>query len=196
MQIFINKLIQLADGLDGLGLTKDANALDLVISKLAAGRDEGGEFGDLLKLFDEPVTLDSDEEKGPVEERVVLDEPEVHTPLDEEEAPLSREKTGPSRLDMIKRRHDLLKLKNKIKQEEENEYLDKMEDEVGAADQVHLPEAEPMDEDFEDEDEAVNEADDGGLLNALTEKLKSVPELATKLLTIIKENPELLELLI
>lgn len=227
MKTFIEKLIQLADGLDGLGLHKDADKLDQIIAKAAAG----DEFEDYLKLFDEPVGLEIQEEKGPGGEKVIIEEPEVHTPLEEEEAPLSKEKTGPSRLDMIKRRHDLMKLKNKIKQEEENEYLDKMEEEIDAEESArkedmddkglveckscgtavapgqshypghdaengpaHSPEAEPEEESFEDEDEAVNEADDG-LIDQLKGILKGAPDLASKLLQLVKDNPELLELL-
>lgn len=307
MKTFIDKLIQLADGLDHLGLKKDADILDQIISKAAVG----DEFEDYLKLFDEPVSLDVEEDKGPSAEKIVVEEPEVHTPLEEEEAPLSREKTGPSRLDMLKRRHELLKLKNKIKKmekeeatpeetfedevklpvatpadleteedediavneaedgvpgatceqcmmapaakdglckeciedAEENErlmkefesepgfaeYVKKHEEEMAKLDaeqkafeeaemakgkvkckrcgdmvppgRMHYPGNDPENDhahkpDAEPDYEMANEADDNGLLEALTEKLKSVPELATKLLTIVKENPELLELLV
>jgi len=198
MQTIINKLIQLADNLDGLGLRKHADTLDQIIAKTAAGDD----FEDYLKLFDEPVMLDSEEDKGPGTEKIVVEEPEIHTPLEEEEAPLSKEKTGPSRLDMIKRRHELMKLKKQLEKAEksEAEELDReqAEMEVPLDNVLPIPDAEDIQQDFEDEDmdEAANEADDGGLIDALAEKLKSVPELASKLLTIVKENPELLELLV
>ena len=204
MTMFINKLIALADGLDGLGLKKDADVLDKIIAKAAAG----DEFGDYLKLFDEPLELDVEEEKGPGEDKPMLEEPEIHTPLEEEEAPLRMERTpgviremvdsgpGPEmrtdkdeRMHAIKRRHELLKLKKQLEMAEKAEKADQ---EMAEVEPNELPVATEEDlESFEDE----NDADDASLVDFLKEKMKQLPELGKELLTLVKDNPELLELL-
>ena len=205
MKTFISKLIALADGLDGLGLKKDADVLDKIIATAAAG----DEFGDYLNLFDGPVELDADEEKGPGEDKPMLEEPEIHTPLEEEEAPLRMERTpgvirqmvdsgpGPEmttdkdeRLHAIKRRHELLKLKKQLEMAEKAERAE--EAEMEPSDEVELPVATEEDlESFEDE----NDADDASLVDFLKEKMKQLPDLGKELLTLVKDNPELLELL-
>lgn len=235
MKTFIEKLIQLADGLDGLGMNKEADLLDTIVAKTAAGED----FEDYLKLFDEPVALDDTEEKGPVEERVVLDGPDVHTPLEEEEAPLSTDRKN--RLKLLKRRHEeLSNLKHMLQKSKAKEELEDAE-EVMPSDEVKLPIATPEELSFEDEDdedeavnqaadidldapdfddlepelkkewealqaargmgqeeeieEVMNDADDEGMIGKLKQMLKGAPELAKQLLQLVKDNPELLELL-
>lgn len=201
MKTLIDKLITLADKLDSLGFNKDADALDQLISKTAAGED----FGDLMKLFDrdgaDPAEYEMDEE-APGKRVVVIDDADI-TPIEEDETPLAQEKTGPSRLDMLKRRHQLLKLKNQIDKAEKSEMKDDVEEEgLPHPSMDAIPEGlEDLGDEagFEDEDEegdmAMNEADDS-LLDTLKEKLKAVPEIATKLLTLVKDNPELLEFLL
>jgi hypothetical protein len=269
MKMIINKLITLADKLDHLNLKKDADKLDRLIIKAVNGED----FGDLMKLFDEPVTLDDkqDDEGSPIVTRTthIPEEFESLSPTDSDEP----EKDGPSRLDMLKRRQKLLKLK---KQVELAEKMEKAEELEADEEDLELPIASPEDlEVFEDENDADDDgddieekirrverqeirdllelvecetcgvdvkpgrmhhpnhdpdagpphrpegkadlwpelstsrsrrehegegefwsnADDGELLETLKEKLKSVPELAKQLLTLIKENPELLALL-
>lgn len=179
MKTFINKLIVLADGLDNLNLKKDADKIDQLISRASGGED----FEDLMKLFDEPLTFEDREDRGPGGMRVeILDEelpmlaPDEHTV----------EKKGPDRLEELKRRNELLKLKRSLEADEEA-------DEEEPQDDVELPVAGPEDEAFEDEDEE-DDADDG-LLDTLKEKLKDAPDLAKQLLMLVKDNPELLELL-
>lgn len=198
MKTIIGKLIELADDLDGLGLRKDADALDQLVAKAAKGED----FADLMVLFDEPVVLEDNEEEGPgrddvMHDSVNMEAPEIYTPLDEEEAPLP--KTGPGRLQMLKRRHELMKLKKLMEKGKSEEAMEDAMEAAEPSDEVKLPVAKPEDlEAFEDEndeeDMAANEADDG-IIDTLKEKLKGVPELAKQLLRLVKDNPELLELL-
>lgn len=203
MKTFIEQLIQLADGLDSLGLKKDADKLDQLIS--VAARGDGEDFGSLMSLFDEPaetedgktrrhrLEMEDENEGGPSAEKVMLDEPEVHTPLAEEEAPLAEEKGDvKNRLKMIKRRHELVKLKKQLEKAEKEEAKEIANEEM--PEEVVLPIASPEELDFEDEDMAANEADDG-LIGKLKDILKGAPELAKQLLTLVKDNPELLELL-
>lgn len=238
MKNFIDKLIQLADGLDGLGLKKDADKLDQLVAKAAKGED----FGDLTSLFDEPIALEHEEDKGPGAEKVILDAPEVHTPLEEEEAPLSKEKSGPSRLDLLKRRHELMRLKKKLEhiEKEEEEALpgeapvesprpkldltsfedEDDEEDVNEARDCMCPETFPspcakclgeeVEEEldelnmilskedaalYDDPEEEISMADDDGIIGKLKDVLKGAPELAKQLLQLVKDNPELLELL-
>lgn len=195
MKTIISKLITLADSLDKLGLKKDADALDKIITKVAAGDD----FGDYLNLFDSPVGFDTEEDSGPGGARVVLDEPEIHTPLDEEEAPLSQEKkereVAPNRLQELMRRNEILKLKKKI---EKIEQMEKALEDVAPADELKLPVATPEDLSFEDEEDDEendeNDADDDGLMDKLKDILKESPALAKKILKLVNDNPELLDL--
>lgn len=204
----INKLIELADALDGLGLKKYADKLDQLISKFA-GEDE--EMKDLADLFDEPLAPD-EEEGVPVATRLtqIPEEEEVFTPIADEPVS-SRDLHGldrPNRLDALKRRHQIMQLQKSLEQDEaeEAEPLETEEDKIEqqlqdladkgvGSDTEEALDLSPMedDEDFEDEDLEDN-ADDG-LIDALKEKLKEVPELGAKLLTLVKDNPELLELL-
>lgn len=180
-----NKLVVLADKLDRLGLKKYADKVDRMIT--TASRGDGADFDELTKLFDEPVEFEDSEEDGPVRQHVIDESREYEDPASTEpDEPVSTKKE-PSRLEQIKKRHELLRLKKSIEKAEENEPVEDFEDEV------RLPVATQEDlKAFEDEDE--NEADDG-LLETLKEKLKEAPELAVKLLTLVKDNPELLELL-
>lgn len=163
MKTIINKLITLADALDGLGLKKDADAIDQIVIKAA----RGDEFSSLMSLFDEPtddpdnknrrheLSFEDSEEGAPGKKEFDMDDPDL-VPIEDDEAPLSKEKASPNRLNMLKRRNELLKLKNKLEQEEEE-----AEDEE-PSDKVELPIATPEDlKAFEDEeDDVVNEAND------------------------------------
>lgn len=161
-----DKLIVLADALDGLNLNKHADVLDQITKKVA--RDE--DFSDLMKLWDKPVELKDDEESVPVRRQLtqVPEDDEVVAPLEdpemlpEEEARLNRKMVGVEdllpedytdpkyhRLDNIKRRHELMKLKKMLEQVEVGEKQDDME-EVPA-----LKNLEPVDS-FEDEPKEKN----------------------------------------
>lgn len=200
MKTVIAKLIKLADALDSLGLKKHADALGYVIVKTAAGED----FGDYLNMFDSPIELEDQDEELPGARKVVMDEPEIHTPLDEEEAPLSKEKTRPSRLDDLKRRYELLKLKKmlpelaRIERAEEAEEELEQHEEPEAEDKelrpkLVLPEETPEDT-FEDEDDENDVDDEEGFMSKLKDILKGSPALAKKIVKLVNDNPELLEL--
>ena len=191
MKNLISKLVVLSDNLDRLGLKKDADKIDQIIS--CAARGEGF---DVLQLFDEPVELEDVEEDGPGSRSMLPDDDlEGLTTVEPEDAPIERKKdlTAPlSRVDEIKRRHEFLKrkkLEEILKDRHEEPVLDELE----------LPVASPKDlEVFEDEagsHDDENDADDDSLLDELKHKLKDVPDLAKQLLQLVKDNPELLDLL-
>ena len=195
MKTFISKLVVLADRLDSLGLKKDADKLDRLIAR--AARADGDDFGDLMNLFDEPLRLeDSEEDDSPGRSRS-MDMPEDVDTLTAIEPDEPTDKKGPSRIQELKRRHELLKLKKQMGLPSRLVPVEEPEDEEETiSDEVKLPIATPKDlEGFEDEEDDESDADDGGLLDDLKEKLKGVPDLAKQLLTLVKDNPELLELL-
>ena len=188
----INSLIKLADGLDSLGLDNYVDVLDQIISRAAKREDD---FEDLLKLFDAPVKLEDDEDDIPGEKQVMPEEEsEVHTLPEELDTSLTKEEVGSNRLDMLKRRHELLRLKKK---QEDKEKLEEALSEV-PAEKDDLPVLSPddeLDESFEDEGVGDGNNADDSLIETLKDKLKQTPELAKQLLQLVKENPELLQLL-
>lgn len=217
MKQLIDKLIALADALDTAGFEKEADFIDQLTAKAARGDED---FGDLMSLFDEPIGFEDKDDKGPGEEKVVLDEPELYTPLEEEEAPLDAERSvvlrpglvgtdeegkdvyapAAGRLQEIKRRHALMKLKKMLEEAEAEEAAEEVMEDLEAEKSVELPGvevAEESEETFEDEGEdvdvAVNEAED----ELLKEKLeKDEPGTIEKVVSFMKENPELLERLL
>jgi hypothetical protein len=189
MKTMINKLIQLADSLDGLGLKKDADTLDRIVAKTAAGED----FGDLMKLFDEPVVMEDSEDEGvPVSRRLtqVPEEYEVLTPITDSDEPVAERKEGPGRLDMIRRRHELMKLKQMMEHEEKEDAGEEVPADV--VDVVGLPVASPEElESFEDESDEESE-DDDGMFGALKDALKQAPNVLMQVVKLVENNPELL----
>ncbi len=186
MKLVINKLVALADALDSSGFAKEADLVDQIINKTAV-RGDSEDFGSLMSLFDEPVTLEDHDEEAPGKRNMEAEEQEVYTPLDEEEAPLEKEraiKITPGlvgtdeagndlydyhkneRFDMLKRRHSLMKLKKMLDDAEQKEEASEMADESEAEKPLELPgvdvSLEPEDtfEDETDEDVAMNEAND------------------------------------
>lgn len=199
MKNFIPKLVVLADNLDRLGLKKDADKIDLLIAR-AARRGDDEDFDTLTKLFDEPIELEDREDEAPGRRMFVPDEDNAEALSTEPDEPVGSGVSKDPKKDRLKeliRRHQLLKLKKEMGLPSEPVVVEDDEDtdmDDESVDEVKLPVASPEDlEGFEDEDDE-NEADDS-LIDELKEKLKGVPELAKQLLTIVKDNPELLELL-
>lgn len=184
MKTLINSIVKLADNLDKLGFKKDADKLDQIVAMAEHNED----FGELMSLFDGPVMFEDDEET-PVHTRLtqVPEDFEAAITLEDAEAPVSTAKE-PSRLDALKRRNEILKLKKLLKREEMEEAKDVGEK---AVDEIKLPIAKPEDLDFEDEDE--NDADDELLKKKIEE---DEPGTIEKIMDFMKTNPELLEKLL
>lgn len=200
----INKIIQLADQLDSLGFHKEADTLDLLRAKFA-----NDEVRELVELFDEPLQPDEEEDLDlpSVSDLGKTTDDSESTMLDDEAPAKPEYNPGESRLDAIKRRHELMKLKELLEKEDEEDSVEEVEQEL-AKEEVEdalstsepsfedesLEDDEELDDDEEDSEDDESEADDG-VLDMLKDKLKEMPGVAKKLLTILKNNPELLELL-
>lgn len=177
MKKMISKLVILSDGLDKLGLKKDADRLDAIISRATRNED----FDDLSNLFDQRVEMQDSEDDGPPSkiDRLPEDDEEVMLAT-EEDKPEARKKE-PNRLDMLRKRHELLKLKRLLEEDEKEEEGEKHIEENP------LPEMK-LETSFEDEDEEddENDADDSNNLKKTIDYLKEHPELLEKLLLLVE----------
>lgn len=203
-------LLTLADSLDNSGHKTAADRIDALIKTAATGED----FGDLMRLFDHPVSsrdMGSEEESNIEHGLETLpkedESAEAVSPMYEETGgSLSRDFNGDSpsveeplhpteRIDALKRRHELMKIK---------EMLDK--EEIGDKDIEELEPTEIVidepkeDEAFEDEelgdlddDDDIAAADDGELLE---KEIKDDPSTISKVVSFMRDNPELLEKLL
>ncbi len=132
----IDKLMILADALDNMGRMVDADIIDQIVIKAARNED----FNDLTKLFDEPLDLSDTEERG-LGNKMITEIPED----DEDLNPIGEEKGAKPdktmlgsgshnphkrRLSDIRRRHELLKIKQLLEAEDELPQSDEEEEKL------------------------------------------------------------------
>jgi hypothetical protein len=230
----IDKLIVLADKLDNAGHKKVANVIDRVV--IAARLED---YDDLTKLFSGKLDLRDTDENVPLMRSLVdvPEDYELPAPSDEdlrpeEDARLERKMRGadisdldvpgaetiedlelvdrkPARLDELKRRHELMKLKKLLNDEEvvkeEVEEAPESKDEKTSISPEDKEKLEQMKKLFEEEDEDENvvdldmnnasddEDDNEDIVAEIEMKLKNAPELVKKLIQMLKANPEILD---
>lgn len=112
-------LTRLSDNLDKAGFNTYADSVDRLLEKTATGQD----FGDLLNMFDEPVVMEVEEEEMPGGKHRLQEQEEVFVPVDEEESTRGRKQKEihENRMDMIKRRNELLKLKKMLDKDDKDD---------------------------------------------------------------------------
>jgi hypothetical protein len=179
-----NVLIELADKLDNLELNKEADFIDKLLS--VANKEE---LDELLMSLDEV----------PVQRQLtnVPEDYEVLTPLYTDEL-LTEHPSG--RLGDIKRRHELMKLKKMLEEEEnkeDKEYNKNEEEELALEPSLEdhdesLLDITKLEKSFEDENAAEDELlekklkeDEHGTLDKVMDFFKNNPEILEKLLLVL-----------